>query len=62
VQEEPENMGAYHFLHGRLHAALPKGLDFSHVAREESGAPATGSATVHEAEQRQLIDAAFEGL
>jgi multifunctional 2-oxoglutarate metabolism enzyme len=62
VQEEPENMGAYHFLHGRLHAALPKRIDFTHVAREESGAPATGSATVHEAEQRKLIEAAFEGV
>ena len=62
VQEEPENMGAYHFLHGRLHSMLPKQIGFDHAAREESGAPATGSTTIHEAEQEDLLDAAFEGL
>jgi 2-oxoglutarate decarboxylase len=62
VQEEPENMGAYHYVHWQLHRDLPEDLAFSHVAREESGSPATGSATVHEQEQRELISAAFEGL
>ena len=62
VQEEPENMGAYHFLHGRLHSMLPKQIAFDHAAREESGAPAAGSTTIHEAEQEDLLDAAFEGL
>jgi multifunctional 2-oxoglutarate metabolism enzyme len=62
VQEEPENMGAYHFIHGPLHSTLPDGISFTHAARDESGAPATGSATVHDAEQEDLIEAAFEGL
>jgi multifunctional 2-oxoglutarate metabolism enzyme len=62
VQEEPENMGADHFVHTRLHAILPDGIALGHVAREESGAPATGTATIHELEQEELIDAAFEGL
>jgi multifunctional 2-oxoglutarate metabolism enzyme len=62
VQEEPENMGAYHFVHLRLHRALPDGVRFDHVAREESGSPATGSATIHDLEQQALLEAAFEGL
>ncbi len=62
VQEEPENMGAYRFVHWRLHRELPDEISFSHVAREESGSPASGSATVHDREQRELVEAAFEGL
>jgi 2-oxoglutarate decarboxylase len=62
VQEEPENMGAYRFVHWRLGPELPEELTFSHVARDESGSPATGSATVHEQEQQALLRAAFEGL
>jgi 2-oxoglutarate decarboxylase len=62
VQEEPENMGADHFVHARLHSMLPEDVSLSHAARDESGAPATGSASIHEAEQEDLIEAAFEGL
>jgi multifunctional 2-oxoglutarate metabolism enzyme len=62
VQEEPENMGAYTFVHGRLHQSLPEGVTFGHVARIESGSPATGSATMHDLEQRELLDRAFQGL
>jgi 2-oxoglutarate decarboxylase len=62
VQEEPENMGADHFVHARLHSILPDSVALSHAAREESGAPATGSATIHEAEQEDLIEAALAGL
>jgi 2-oxoglutarate dehydrogenase complex dehydrogenase (E1) component-like enzyme len=62
VQEEPENMGAYAFVHVRLHSALPRGIAFSHVARPESASPAGGSATVHELEQEDLLERAYEGL
>ena len=62
VQEEPQNMGAYAFVHGRLHAALGDDMAFDHVSREESGSPATGSRTIHEIEQRRLIEAAFRDL
>ncbi len=62
AQEEPENMGAYAFVHARLHSALPKGIAFSHVARPESASPAGGSATIHELEQQDLLARAFEGL
>ena len=61
VQEEPENMGSYGFVHAQLHhrGALPEGVRLGHVAREESGSPAPGSATVHESEQQRLLDRAF---
>jgi 2-oxoglutarate dehydrogenase complex dehydrogenase (E1) component-like enzyme len=63
VQEEPENMGAYVFIHFQLHSfRLPQGVRFGHVSREESASPATGSATVHEREQQDLLKRAFEGL
>ena len=62
VQEEPENMGAYYYLHTVLHSGLPGNVAFSHVSREESASPAPGSATLHEQEQEELLTAAFEGL
>ena len=63
VQEEPENMGAYGFIHAQLHSfRLPEGVEFRHVGRDESASPATGSATVHEREQQKLLDQAFAGL
>ncbi|HEY3208665.1 MAG TPA: multifunctional oxoglutarate decarboxylase/oxoglutarate dehydrogenase thiamine pyrophosphate-binding subunit/dihydrolipoyllysine-residue succinyltransferase subunit [Actinomycetota bacterium] len=62
VQEEPENMGGYAFVHARLHSALPREVTFSHAAREESASPAAGSATLHGQEQEDLLTAAFEGL
>jgi 2-oxoglutarate decarboxylase len=62
VQEEPENMGAAFFVRQRLDGGLPDGIRLSHVAREESGSPATGSATVHEREQQDLLRRAFQSL
>jgi len=61
AQEEPENMGSYGFAHAQLHHkdALPDGIRFTHVAREESGSPAAGSATLHEREQARLIESAL---
>ena len=32
------------------------------AARERSASPATGSASVHDVEQRQLLDRSFAGL
>jgi 2-oxoglutarate dehydrogenase E1 component len=52
-------MGALRFVHLRQHRALREGMTFQFVARPGSGSPATGSATVHEEEQRRLLEAAF---
>ncbi|MEO9181386.1 MAG: multifunctional oxoglutarate decarboxylase/oxoglutarate dehydrogenase thiamine pyrophosphate-binding subunit/dihydrolipoyllysine-residue succinyltransferase subunit, partial [Acidimicrobiales bacterium] len=54
LQEEPENMGAWPFVHHQLHDQL-RGKAVRHVARAESASPATGSTLVHNAEQADLL-------
>ena len=44
LQEEPENMGAWSFVHARLHRLLRDRYALRHVSRAESASPATGSA------------------
>jgi 2-oxoglutarate decarboxylase len=57
VQEEPENMGAWHYMERQLRNRL--GVDVKVVGREESGSPATGSQTVHKQEQQDLLGRAM---
>jgi 2-oxoglutarate dehydrogenase E1 component len=59
LQEEPENMGAWSFVHARLHAALPPRLRLRHVSRSESASPAIGSAALHQLEQADLMQRAI---
>jgi 2-oxoglutarate dehydrogenase E1 component len=53
AQEEPENMGAARFVVRNMHERL--GIDVRVVARPESASPATGSLTVHDREQAELV-------
>jgi 2-oxoglutarate dehydrogenase E1 component len=55
LQEEPENMGGWAFVHARLHACLPERLKLRHVSRTESASPAIGSAALHQLEQADLL-------
>jgi 2-oxoglutarate dehydrogenase E1 component len=55
LQEEPENMGAWPFVHQTLHRSLADTLHVRHVTRAESASPATGSSLVHAAEQADLL-------
>ncbi len=55
LQEEPENMGAWTFVHGRLHRMLRNRMPLRHASRAESASPATGSAAMHDVEQADLI-------
>jgi len=59
LQEEPENMGAWSFAHGRLHGLLRDRYRLTHVSRPESASPATGSAAQHGLEQADLLDRAI---
>jgi 2-oxoglutarate decarboxylase len=59
VQEEPENMGAWSFAHGRLHKLLRERFTLTHVSPPESASPATGSASVHHLEHEDLMTRAF---
>jgi 2-oxoglutarate decarboxylase len=54
LQEEPENMGAWPFVHHQVHRRLRE-VAVAHVARAESASPATGSSLVHGAEQADLL-------
>jgi 2-oxoglutarate dehydrogenase E1 component len=62
VQEEPENMGACHFLKIRFHEELFDSYPFHTVARRPSASPATGSHAAHAWEQRDLLLRAFSHL
>ena len=62
VQEEPANMGAWNFAHGKLHRILRERAELRHVARAASASPATGSPTIHDWEQRALLEEAFADL
>jgi 2-oxoglutarate dehydrogenase E1 component len=55
LQEEPENMGGWSFVHARLHACMPERLKLRHVSRPESASPAIGSAALHQLEQADLL-------
>ncbi len=62
LQEEPENMGSWHYLFHQAHHFREQGYSLRVVARVESGSPATGSAKIHEQEQNELLDDALGGL
>ncbi|MFN8015281.1 MAG: multifunctional oxoglutarate decarboxylase/oxoglutarate dehydrogenase thiamine pyrophosphate-binding subunit/dihydrolipoyllysine-residue succinyltransferase subunit [Acidimicrobiia bacterium] len=58
TQEEPANMGAGSYIRRKLKKCTP--TDKLHfVARPASASPATGSATIHEIEQEELIKEAL---
>ncbi len=59
VQEEPENMGAWRYLRVRFGERLLGRHPFCGVHRPASSTPATGSASSHKLEQKQLIAKAF---
>ncbi len=58
LQEEPENMGAWNGIKGRLYEAHEDDYRIRRVSRPESGSPAGGSPTVHAQEQQDLLEAA----
>jgi 2-oxoglutarate dehydrogenase E1 component len=60
LQEEPENMGGWTFVRGRLEDLLGDGArTLRHVSRVESGSPAAGSNVVHGLEQADIINRTF---
>jgi 2-oxoglutarate dehydrogenase E1 component len=59
VQEEPENMGAHHYVRYGFLRRYADRFPFAHVARPRAAVPATGSISIHKREQRALFDRAF---
>ena len=62
LQEEPENMGPWTFFEHRAWRLKDRGYDLWHVARVDSGSPATGSKGVHDQELADLMEETFGGL
>jgi 2-oxoglutarate dehydrogenase E1 component len=62
-QEEPENMGGWHFVDRRIVRALStlsvRARRPVYIGRPESASPATGSARTHLKEQADLVDRAL---
>lgn len=58
LQEEPENMGAWHYWRIRFGDGIGK-HPLSVIARPHSASPATGSKASHKREQAELIKKAF---
>lgn len=59
VQEEPENMGSWRFLYAINGPTLFGRFPFRAISRQASASPATGSASCHKLEQREILAAAM---
>jgi 2-oxoglutarate dehydrogenase E1 component len=62
LQEEPDNMGPWHFVEARFWKVKEQGYDLRLVSRIGSGSPATGSKAVHDQELADLMDDTFRDL
>lgn len=59
VQEEPANMGAWHFVFPRLHRIVGSSREIRYAGRAAGASPATGNHAVHVLEQKRLLDEAL---
>ncbi len=59
AQEEPQNMGGWTFIHERLENLLPGCERPKYVGRSASASPATGSYSIHQKEQAELVNEAL---
>lgn len=55
VQEESQNMGAWHFIRSYLDELLPADCELGYVGRDEAASPATGSGHIHQSEQQEIV-------
>jgi 2-oxoglutarate dehydrogenase E1 component len=58
-QEEPQNQGAWFQIRHRLQELAGEARPVYYAGRAPAAAPATGLARIHQAEQRQLVQAAL---
>ena len=59
AQEEPHNMGGWTFVRERLESLLNGAAELRYVGRSASASPATGSYSIHQKEQAELVAAAL---
>jgi len=60
AQEEPQNMGGWTFVQDWLENLLPSCERPRYVGRSASASPATGSYSIHQKEQAELVAAALK--
>ena len=60
VQEEPENMGAWEFVRPLLEQLLDKRWPLRYIGRVRNSSPSEGSSSWHAANQRAIVEQAFE--
>ena len=58
-QEEPQNQGAWYCSKHNFEYVIPKGAKLSYAGRPASAAPAVGYASLHNKQQRELIEQAL---
>jgi 2-oxoglutarate dehydrogenase E1 component len=61
LQEEPQNMGAWHYIAPRLRGVIDSSIPLRYVGRAESASPAEGSHSAHVAEQARILRDACQG-
>jgi 2-oxoglutarate dehydrogenase E1 component len=59
TQEEPQNMGGWNFVRGRLLEVLRPNQKLAYAGRKNSGTPAEGSGKAHEVEQKRIVQDAL---
>jgi 2-oxoglutarate dehydrogenase E1 component len=59
AQEEPHNMGGWTFVRERLESMLSGDAELRYVGRSASASPATGSYSIHQKEQLELVTEAL---
>ncbi|MEI2639926.1 MAG: hypothetical protein V9F03_13170 [Microthrixaceae bacterium] len=62
LQEEPENMGAWNSIKGRLYETHGSNLTIRRISRPDEASPATGSHKIHAQEQDLILVAALSPL
>ncbi|MBM3197789.1 MAG: 2-oxoglutarate dehydrogenase E1 component [Chlamydiae bacterium] len=60
VQEEPKNMGAWHYLQGLWAEYYPQKPQLRYIGRKEGASPAVGSYARHKQEQENLLQRALQ--
>ncbi len=60
VQEEPENMGAWEFVRPLLEQLVDGQWPLRYIGRQRNSSPSEGSSTWHAANQRAIVQQAFE--
>lgn len=61
VQEEPENMGPWGYMHHILEKHLPKSTSLNYCGRLRGASPSEGTHKGHKENLKRLLDTLFEG-